>query len=174
MRFLLYGTLHGRHPCRRHRCGLSRRSSRRGRAHARPQFVQKSVPSGISEPHLVQNIFGHPLTTNGICRHHIEPSQPKCVAQHWPQPSDAGKTCRALPRHAYAGAKIRQRALVALGFAGVMQTARRPSAPGPLTQNAHARTPSAQNSLIGQHQLSASTCATLQLWQLLLYSCGSL
>ena len=40
-------------------------------------------------------------------------------------------------------------------------------------QNAHARTPSAQNSLIGQHQLPASTCITLQLWQFLLYSCGN-
>ena len=42
-----------------------------------------------------------------------------------------------------------------------------------LPQNAHARTPSTQNSLIGQHQLPASTCITLQLWQFLLYSCGN-
>ena len=60
-----------------------------------------------------------------------------------------------LPHHTHTGAQIGQRALVALGFAGVTQTARRSSALGPLTQNAHAQTPSAQNSLIGQDRLSA-------------------
>lgn len=72
-----------------------------------------------------------------------------------------GIGCLVIEVDLNAGAKVCQRALVALGLAGVAQTARLPSASGPLTQKRACPTPSAQNSLNGQHQLSAATCATL-------------
>ena len=66
----------------------------------------------------------------------------------------------ALQRQKPAGASSAGRTSKVL-FVMVAHEVGTPAHAEQLPQNAHARTPSAQNSLIGQHQLSAATCATL-------------